>query len=217
MFQVSLKVLVGGNVGKEIPVPVPRFLIGRSDECHLRPKSDAISRNHCTILVHEEEVTIRDLNSRNGTYINDEKVSGDRVLAAGDKLKIGKLEFEVLIKQTKKVPEPVPDPDTKEKKVTDSSSVEFDITEWLEEGNSKDKAKKSDPDTRHFKLDETDRVALENASQEGENGSGQSGDSGDRKIPAKKGPGKLPDRPKQSAANSREAAADMLKKFFNSR
>jgi pSer/pThr/pTyr-binding forkhead associated (FHA) protein len=214
MFQVSLKVLVGGNVGKEIPVPVPRFLIGRSDECHLRPKSDAISRNHCTILVHEDEVSIRDLNSRNGTYINDERISGDRTLVGGDKLKIGKLEFEVLIKQTMKGQEPVPDPDTKDKKVADSSSVEFDITEWLEEGNSKDK-KKSDPDTRHFKLDETDRVALENASQAGENSS--SGDSGERKIPAKKGPGKLPDRPKQAAANSREAAADMLKKFFNNR
>src|SRR6188508_3388059 len=124
MFQVSLKVLVGGNVGKEIPVPVPRFLIGRSDECHLRPKSDAISRNHCTILVHDDEVSIRDLNSRNGTYINDERISGDRTLTSGDKLKIGKLEFEVLIKQTKKIVEPVPDPDTKDKKVADSSSVE---------------------------------------------------------------------------------------------
>jgi pSer/pThr/pTyr-binding forkhead associated (FHA) protein len=215
MFQVSLKVLVGGNVGKEIPVPVPRFLIGRSDECHLRPKSDAISRNHCTILVHDNEVSIRDLNSRNGTYINDERISGDRVLTGGDKLKIGKLEFEVLIKHTKKIAEPVPDPDTKDKKIADSSSVEFDITEWLEEGNSKDKAKKSDPDTRHFKLDETDRVALENASQAGENGTG---DSDVKKPPGKKGgPGKLPERPKQAAANSREAAADMLKKFFNNR
>jgi pSer/pThr/pTyr-binding forkhead associated (FHA) protein len=212
MFQVSLKVLVGGNVGKEIPVPVPRFLIGRSDECHLRPKSDAISRNHCTILVHDDEVSIRDLNSRNGTYINDERISGDRVLAAGDKLKIGKLEFEVLIKHTKKDVEPVPDPDTKDKKVGDSSSVEFDITEWLEEGNTKDKAKKSDPDTRHFKLDETDRVALEAASKAGEDG-----EPAEKKVPSKKGPGKLPERPKQNAANSREAAADMLKKFFNNR
>lgn len=223
MFQVNLKVMVGGNAGKEIPIPVPRFLIGRSDECHLRPKSDAISRNHCAILVHEEEVTIRDLNSRNGTFINDERIADERALKTGDKLRIGKLEFEVLIKTTKKTPEPVPDPDTKDKKPSDSSSMEFDVSEWLEEANSKDKAlKKPDPDTRQFKLDETDRVALEKASGvAAENGkpAESTGDSAVKKlvIPTKKAPGKLPERPKQAAPNSREAAADMLKKFFNSR
>jgi pSer/pThr/pTyr-binding forkhead associated (FHA) protein len=216
MVQVNLKVLVGGNAGKEIPVPVERFLIGRSEECHLRPKSDAISRNHCAILVHKDEVIIRDLNSRNGTYVNDERISGDHTLSAGDKLRIAKLEFEVMIKETKKAPAEVGPPDTKEKKIADSSSMEFDVTEWLEEANAKDKAvpKKSDPDTRQFKLDETDRVALENASDDADS---ESDTSKKFTPPAKGKPGKLPERPKQVAANSREAAADMLKKFFNNR
>jgi pSer/pThr/pTyr-binding forkhead associated (FHA) protein len=217
MVQVNLKVLVGGKAGKEIPVPVERFLIGRSDECHLRPKSDAISRNHCCILVHEDEVTIRDLNSRNGTYVNDERISGDRTLAPGDKLRIAKLEFEVVIKEDKKEPVAASDPDTKEKKIADSSSMEFDVSEWLEEANAKDKvAKRSDPDTRQFRLDETERVALEKASAEQ---GPPSSDSGVKKPtpPAKGKPGKLPQIQKQGAANSREAAADMLKKFFNNR
>ncbi|MBI2477325.1 MAG: FHA domain-containing protein [Planctomycetia bacterium] len=69
-MQVKLKVLAGKNSGKELPVPVKRFLIGRGDDCHMRPKSEAISRNHCAILINddEDEVIIRDLNSRNGTY-----------------------------------------------------------------------------------------------------------------------------------------------------
>src|SRR5688500_18645287 len=102
MLQVNLKVLVGGNTGKEIPVPVSRFLIGRSDECHLRPKSDAISRNHCAILIHDDEVAIRDLNSRNGTFLNDERVKGDQPVHTGDKLRIGRLEFEFVVTETKK-------------------------------------------------------------------------------------------------------------------
>jgi pSer/pThr/pTyr-binding forkhead associated (FHA) protein len=215
MVQVNLKVLVGGNAGKEIPVPVERFLIGRSDECHLRPKSDAISRNHCCILVHDDGVIIRDLNSRNGTYVNDERIAEDRELKAGDKIRIAKLEFEIDIKEAKKAPVAAGAPDTKERKAAESSSMEFDVTEWLEEANAKDKVgKKSDPDTRQFRLDETDRVALEQASAAGE----ESGE-GKKKFtpPAKKSPGKLPERPKQGAATSREAAADMLKKFFNSR
>src|SRR5687768_1475274 len=84
MVEVKLKVQAGSNAGKEIPVPMARFLIGRSDECQLRPKSDAISRNHCSILINGEDVSVRDLNSRNGTFINDERVSGDSLLKNGD-------------------------------------------------------------------------------------------------------------------------------------
>lgn len=212
MVEVKLKVQAGSNEGKEIPVPMARFLIGRSDECQLRPKSDAISRNHCTILINDDDVTVRDLNSRNGTFVNDERVSGDQPLKNGDMLRVGKLQFEVLIQPELKTPH-VPAPDTKqEKKGDDSSSVEFDVSEWLEEANAIAKQKRSDPDTRQFKLDETDRFALENAA--GETPS-PTGDSGVKKPPEKKAPGKLPDRHKQAAANSREAAADMLKKFFN--
>ena len=100
-MQVKLKVLLGSSAGKEIPVPVSRFLIGRGDDCHMRPKSDAISRNHCAILISGDSVILRDLNSRNGTFVNDERIQGDRELKAGDKIRIGKLEFEAVIKQAK--------------------------------------------------------------------------------------------------------------------
>ena len=213
MAQVKLKVLAGSNAGKEIPISVPRFLIGRSDDCQLRPKSDAISRNHCAIVTAGDEVLIRDLNSRNGTYINEERISGDKQLQNGDKLRLGKLEFEFVIVVEKK-PEPVAAPAPKDEKTSaDGSSVEFDVSEWLEEANAADKIKRSDPDTRQFKLDETDRIALEKASS----GGGSTGDSAVKKFgaPDKKSPGKLPSNAKPAAANSREAAADMLKKFFN--
>lgn len=213
MVEVKLKVQAGSNAGKEIPVPMSRFLIGRSDECQLRPKSDAISRNHCVILVHEEDVTIRDLNSRNGTYVNDEKISGDHQLKNGDMLRVGKLEFEVLMKIDRKQVA-VPDADTGAGRKPDDASDEFDVAEWLEEANATDKQRRSDPDTRQFKLDETDRIAL-NASAEA--AAMADSDSAVKKAPVKGPPGKLPERHKQAAANSREAAADMLKKFFNNK
>ena len=100
-MQVKLKVLLGSSAGKEIPVPVSRFLIGRGDDCHMRPKSDAISRNHCAILISGDSVILRNLNSRNGTFVNDERIQGDHELKAGDKIRIGKLEFEAVIKQAK--------------------------------------------------------------------------------------------------------------------
>lgn len=210
-MEVKLKVLSGKNSGKEINVPVKRFLIGRADDCHLRPKSDAISRNHCAILVSEDEVVIRDLNSRNGTLLNGEAVKGDRVLATGDVLKIGKIEFELAIKSKKKAPAPEP-----VKAKADDGSMEFDVSEWLDEADAAARsAKGSDPETRQYKLDETDRIALEQGAQaDGEASPGKP----ELKRPEKREPGKLPvSATSNSVASSQDAAADMLKKFFNSR
>jgi pSer/pThr/pTyr-binding forkhead associated (FHA) protein len=211
-MQVNLKVLVGKSVGKEITVPVKHFLIGRSEDCHLRPKSDAISRNHCAILTQDEKVVLRDLNSRNGTFLNGERISGDVEVHSGDHVQVGKLEFEIVIQVPKK---------TKTKKAKaqpagqtishDPESLDFDISEWLEEGENK--RRESEPETRQFQLDETDRLRLAEASAAAEAEEPEKGG----KRPAKAAPGKLPPRPASNASSSREAAADMLKKFFNSR
>ncbi len=229
-MQVKLKVLAGKNAGKELAVAVKRFLIGRGDDCHMRPKSEAISRNHCAILINEEtdEVVIRDLNSRNGTFLNGERLAADQSLESGDHLQIGRLEFEVMIKDRNRVPESVAAP---AKSSEDSASLDFDINEWLHEGDTPQSQKKSDPDTRQFKLDETDRIALEAAKEtlEGDedaevpdsdtDASGVKVESGTKKFerPKKQAPGKLPEIEKPAAASSRDAAADMLKKFFNNR
>ncbi len=219
-MQVKLKVLAGKNAGKELAVPVKRFLIGRGDDCHMRPKSEAISRNHCAILVNEEDdsVVLRDLNSRNGTFVNGERLEADKLLESGDHLQVGRLEFEVVITERKPVPVATP---AAAKVSEGSASLEFDINEWLHESDATEKTqKKADPDTRQFKLDDTDRIALEAAKQTLEAAEGvPAPESSTKKLdkPGKKEPGKLPTSAKQGAATSRDAAADMLKKFFNNR
>ena len=68
----------------------------------MRPKSDAISRNHRALLISGDSVVLRDQNSRNGTFVNDERIQGDRRSSRqGNKIRIGKLEFEAVIKQAK--------------------------------------------------------------------------------------------------------------------
>ena len=79
---------------------MPKCLIGRGDECHLRPQSEAISRRHCVIITSDTEVAVRDLNSRNGTFVNGERVAEETLLLTGDVLKVGPLEFELMIEQT---------------------------------------------------------------------------------------------------------------------
>src|SRR6185295_4154930 len=94
-MDLKLRVVEGKNAGQEISVPGSKFFIGRSEDCQLRPGSDLISRHHCVLLVEEGYVGVRDFGSKNGTYVNDERVVGERELKAGDRLSVGPLRFEV--------------------------------------------------------------------------------------------------------------------------
>ncbi len=105
-MDVKLKVVVGANAGQDVPVG-SKFFIGRAEDCQLRPKSDLISRHHCVVLVDQDLVSVRDLGSRNGTYVNDQRVVGERALKQGDHLRVGPLEFEVHVQAS-----PVPTPHT---------------------------------------------------------------------------------------------------------
>ena len=219
-MQVRLKVLQGTKTGKEIKLPTPQCLVGRSEECHLRPQTDAISRRHCLIMTTENEVVVRDLKSRNGTFVNGEKVSEEAVLLSGDQLRIGPLSFEVVI-ETIKAKRPVVH-DIKDVAARTAEEGESNLTteldnidQWLSEADTDEKTKRqSDPETRQFRLDDTSAPGSEvkpiTADQDTKT-------IDPPKRPDKKRPGKLPPRPSDSSKDSREAAADMLKKFFNRR
>jgi pSer/pThr/pTyr-binding forkhead associated (FHA) protein len=221
-MHVRVKVLQGSNAGKDFKIPTPKCMIGRGEECQLRPQSDAISRRHCDIVTTENEVVVRDLQSRNGTFVNDERVAEEAVLLNGDVLRVGPLQFEMMIEQTPGRDKRPKVTDIKEAvaRTAEGSSIKStadldDVTQWLEEADTKDKTRRTfDPETRQFRLDETvaptDEATKEKASD-------TKPLTGNGKAADKKLPGKLPPRPSTQMKDSREAAADMLKKFFNRR
>src|SRR5688572_2538145 len=94
-MEVQLKVLVGNNVGQVLKVPGPKFFVGRAEDCHLRPGSDLVSRHHCVLMLEGSTLVLRDFGSKNGTYVNGERVTSELNLQHGDQVKIGPLEFEV--------------------------------------------------------------------------------------------------------------------------
>jgi predicted component of type VI protein secretion system len=96
-MEVKLRVLEGTNAGQEILLPVKKFFIGRAEECHLRPQSDLISRDHCAIVAEDAQAWVRDFGSKNGTFVNGERVRGEQPLKNGDRLRVGPLEFEVVL------------------------------------------------------------------------------------------------------------------------
>jgi predicted component of type VI protein secretion system len=55
--------------GKVYPLTIEKTTIGRSEENILVIRDPSLSSRHCEILVHGEEVIVRDLGSRNGTMV----------------------------------------------------------------------------------------------------------------------------------------------------
>lgn len=71
--------------------------IGRSSDCNLRIASQEVSRQHCTILLNDAGVCIRDLDSSNGTYVNGERIEPNRdvPLFSESEIEIGNVRFRI--------------------------------------------------------------------------------------------------------------------------
>ena len=71
----------------ELELTAGALVIGRATSCDLVLESTRISRNHARLTVEGDAVTIEDLGSRNGTFVNGEQVSSAG-LRTGDRISI---------------------------------------------------------------------------------------------------------------------------------
>jgi pSer/pThr/pTyr-binding forkhead associated (FHA) protein len=78
---------------REIPIRGKEFLIGRGNDCDLRLRDPNVSRHHCMIRIRPDEVTLHDLGSSNGTYVNGTRVISQAVLQSGDEIRLGEYHF----------------------------------------------------------------------------------------------------------------------------
>lgn len=85
----ALKFISGKYQGGEFPLKSDKeIVIGRSSELDMVLVEDMVSRKHAKIVVQAGKVTIADLGSTNGTFVNGEKIKQAR-LKEGDRLLIG--------------------------------------------------------------------------------------------------------------------------------
>lgn len=114
-MKLSLVVMTPGpNQGKVLEIKLSQFVVGRDPQCHLRPASPMISKRHCAVLQREGKAFVRDFDSTNGTFVNNDPVKGEVELHHGDQLKMGPLMFEVRLQATAPVNRPTPPPPTKQ-------------------------------------------------------------------------------------------------------
>jgi len=91
--EAALLVLDDTHNDRLIPLPETIFLIGRDPQCHLRPHCELVSKLHCAIAAWAGRVRVRDLRSRNGTFLNGQLIRSEAVARDGDELRVGTLRF----------------------------------------------------------------------------------------------------------------------------
>src|SRR6267378_4536078 len=68
--------------------------IGRSTGAEFMLDAPLVSRLHCQLSATPEALEVKDLDSTNGTFVNDARVTSAK-LRAGDRLKVGRVELRV--------------------------------------------------------------------------------------------------------------------------
>jgi pSer/pThr/pTyr-binding forkhead associated (FHA) protein len=198
-MKLSLVVLSEGKArGQSIPITLPQFLIGRDKECQLRPASPMISKRHCALLLKGGKAFVRDFGSTNGTWVNDDPVKGERQLNNEDVLKVGPLQFRVVLEATPPVNKPTPPP-PKSAGPADDDDVAAMLLALQDDGTTAPNPTALDPDgvpsgtTVHMVSPLGDEKTSED--------------------PAVKSPEKKAPPPKKETGNTSAAAAAILEKY----
>ncbi|NMO15884.1 FHA domain-containing protein [Pyxidicoccus fallax] len=74
--------------GEPVLIAKERFIIGRGPSCDLMVKSARVSREHAAVVREGAEYFIEDLNSSNGTWFDDARITR-RLVADGEEYLLG--------------------------------------------------------------------------------------------------------------------------------
>lgn len=199
----KLIVASGKSAGRSIAIKRNKLLIGRAEECDIRPLSEEVSRRHCAVIVGPADVWVQDLGSRNGTFLNDQRIEAKTKLADGDLIRVGSLELRVSCSS----------PAVKQE------GAEDDVSRWLMDDEANAGTSNT---TRTLPVaDSTDgsfiggMVTTPTESTEAAEASDTSSSSLAELKALKDKPGTLPAAVAKKSDSSRDAAAEALKKFFD--
>jgi len=91
-----LVLIEGRPLGKKFPIVKPKVSVGRGVKADLSIDDKSVSLLHAEMAFQGEDVVIVDLNSTNGTFVNDKKIKTATLLREGDLIRIGTTIFKFL-------------------------------------------------------------------------------------------------------------------------
>jgi C4-dicarboxylate-specific signal transduction histidine kinase len=78
------------------------LMMGRSRKCQVLLDDGLVSRCHSLFEIKDGKLYVSDLGSRNGTFVNQNKIEDVHPVEHGDIVRIGRLEFQVIIENKSK-------------------------------------------------------------------------------------------------------------------
>jgi pSer/pThr/pTyr-binding forkhead associated (FHA) protein len=213
---MSAKLIVasGKSAGRAISLKNGQLLIGRAEECDIRPLGEDVSRKHCAIVLEGDQITVQDLGSRNGTYVNGTKIEAKTRVPVkhGDIVRVGPLEVKVEIASA--MPSAAAADDVSRWLMADDEPAGmFDTTQTIRTAEPPSASIPVPPDAPA----QEPAPAAAAAAAPADDSSSRSA-SIEALLAARTRPGSLPqDAKKSKSDSSREAASDALRKFFGKR
>jgi pSer/pThr/pTyr-binding forkhead associated (FHA) protein len=101
---VKLRVSNGKAAGTTYLVWKTPYIIGRHAQANLQIDNTRVSVYHCCLIMRGTEVWVRDMDSTNGTFVNDEQITDEVRLSLGDRIQVGPAILEVLQEATGAIP-----------------------------------------------------------------------------------------------------------------
>jgi pSer/pThr/pTyr-binding forkhead associated (FHA) protein len=124
-MDINLVLLKKNGSHKLFPLPSSVTVIGRRHSCDLCIPLMSVSRRHCQLNYDDGVLKIRDLDSRNGTYLNGKRID-EAVIQAGDSIKIGPLTF---VLQIDGQPQTIAEPDSAARSSSRQDAATEDIVD----------------------------------------------------------------------------------------
>jgi len=97
--------------------------VGRSSTNRIVVRNEVCSRNHCEVFSSGNNWILRDLDSRNGTYVDGKRVAGDWGLEPGQMIQIGSCELGF----TNDLAKPFPKPKVSQVRYGDNDTATIDV------------------------------------------------------------------------------------------
>jgi hypothetical protein len=94
----KLEVAEGPDAGRKFPLYPGRTLLGRGVDCDVVLQDTLVSRHHAALEPRDDGWWVTDLDSTNGTLVNDESVYETK-LASGDRLQVGDTVFKLKLEE----------------------------------------------------------------------------------------------------------------------
>jgi hypothetical protein len=91
----KIQAITGELTGQEISIDRD-MLVGRHQSADIVLQAGEISRKHAAFLLKDQALWLQDLNSSNGTFVNDLRIDHETLLKQGDIVQFASLKFSVL-------------------------------------------------------------------------------------------------------------------------